>query len=106
MSYVSDTYRVFYQEKEIGCYNVFSDHTVSYSPAWGCPRDMEDELKKLGLDHEIRDRKPIKCFKSLIKEENRVDPGLSSAMGDYMFLACFSSVEEVNDFVIKLSEEY
>lgn len=45
-------------------------------------------------------------FKDHIKEENRVDPGLSSAMGDYMFLACFNTEEEVTDFVIRLSEEY
>ncbi len=74
MSYISDSYKVYFEEKEIGYYETFSDHTVSYSPAWGCPRDMEDELKKLGLDHEIRDRKPLKLFTDLIREENRV-PG-------------------------------
>ena len=48
----------------------------------------------------------LKYLKDHIKEENRVDPGLSSAMGDYMFLACFNTEEEVTDFVIRLSEEY
>ncbi|MBQ7059358.1 MAG: ATP-grasp domain-containing protein [Firmicutes bacterium] len=47
----------------------------------------------------------LRIYHDHIKEESRVDPGLSEAMGDYMFLACFPTVEEVMDFVTKLIEE-
>ena len=40
-----------------------------------------------------------------IKEEDRVDPALATDMGDYMFLACFDTVEEVNAFYERVFEE-
>ena len=62
MSYILDHYTVFYNNKIIGYYYTFSDHTVRYSPAWGCPWDMEDKLNPLGLDKEIEKKSPIKLF--------------------------------------------
>ena len=74
MSYILDHYTVFYNDKTIGYYYTFSDHTSRYSTAWGCPWDMEDKLNPLGLDKEIEKKSPIKLFSNLINDVNRV-PG-------------------------------
>ena len=34
-----------------------------------------------------------------IREEGRVDPALALDMGDYMFLACFDTQEELEAFI-------
>ncbi len=69
---ISDEYKVFYDGKIIGCYYAFSDHTVRYDTAWGCPWDMENELKELGLDMDIKGRKPVRIFAEIIRDANRV----------------------------------
>ena len=74
MSHIIDDYKVFYSDKQIGYYRTFSDGTVDYSTAWGCPWNMESELKELGLDKEIKGGKNIKVFANMIKDPNRV-PG-------------------------------
>ena len=74
MSCILDEYKVFYKDKSIGYYSIFSDNTVSYSTAWGCPWDIENELEGLGLNKEIKGKKHVKALDNLIKDSNRV-PG-------------------------------
>ena len=74
MRHIIDNYKVFYRDKEIGYYCTFSDGTVEYHTAWGCPWDIENELKELGLDKEIEGGKTVKALETLIKDSNRV-PG-------------------------------
>ena len=74
MSHIIDDYKVFYSDKQIGYYRTFSDDKVEYRTAWGCPWDIENELKELGLDKEIEGKEPIKLFVNMIKDSNRV-PG-------------------------------
>ena len=47
----------------------------------------------------------LREYAAQIREEGRVDPALATDMGDYMFLACFDTVEEVNDFYRRVFEE-
>ena len=56
MRHIIDNYKVFYRDKQIGYYRTFSDGTLEYRTAWGCPWDIENELKELGLDKEITDK--------------------------------------------------
>ena len=74
MRYITDKYKVFYNDKIIGCYYVFSDHTTDYNTGWGCPWDMEDKLKELGLDKEFEGKNSVKPFSGLINDAHRV-PG-------------------------------
>ena len=69
-----DSYTVSYKDKEVGYYNAYDDGTAAYYTAWGSPWDMEDELRELGLDKEIREGKDIKPFADIIKAGKRV-PG-------------------------------
>ena len=74
MCYITDEYTVYYNDKIIGYYHVFSNRSVDYRTAWGCPWDMEDKLKELGLDKEIEEAKSVKLFSELINAANRI-PG-------------------------------
>ena len=74
MARITDEYKVFYNDKEIGYYYVFNDDTIRYYTAWGCPWDIEKELKELGLDKEYDGKKRIRVLTAAIKEENRM-PG-------------------------------
>lgn len=40
-----------------------------------------------------------------IREEGRVDAALAADMGDYMFLGCFKTLDEVNEFLTTVFEE-
>ena len=72
--YMKDNYIVRVGERTVGGYHVFSDGSASYYTAWGCPWDIEEELRALGLDKERKTKRPMKRFSAWIKEENRV-PG-------------------------------
>ena len=74
MSWLTDEYIVKYDDREIGYYYLYSDKSSWYGTAWGCPWDIGEELKALGLDKEKSRKSPIKVFKDIIKDENRV-PG-------------------------------
>ena len=47
----------------------------------------------------------LREYAGAICEEGRVDPALATDMGEYMFLACFDTVEEVEDFYRRVFEE-
>ena len=47
----------------------------------------------------------LREYAGAIREDARVDPALATDMGDYMFLACFDTVEEVNAFYARVFEE-
>ena len=74
MSYRLDYYEVKYNDRTIGYYNVYSDHTASFYTAWGSPWDIEAELKALNLDKEQEGKKTAGLFKNVIQDANRV-PG-------------------------------
>ena len=40
-----------------------------------------------------------------MREEGRVDPALATDMGDYMFIACFDTIKEVNAFLKNVMKE-
>jgi len=68
-----NSYRVYYDDRYIGLYYVFDDGTIRYYPDSRC-KDLEKELKSLGLDKEIDTDKPLKLFTDIIDETKRV-PG-------------------------------
>ncbi|MBR5642032.1 MAG: hypothetical protein IKW92_07890 [Firmicutes bacterium] len=74
MSYIKDDYNVFYKGQLIGYYCVFSDGRKSYATGWGCPWDIGEELKSLGLDKDWEGKKHRKPFTDLIADAYRV-PG-------------------------------
>ena len=74
MSSILDKYKVFYNDKVIGYYYIYSNHKATYYTEWGCPWDMEDTLKELGLEKELQETNPLKVFTDLINDANRV-PG-------------------------------
>ena len=47
----------------------------------------------------------LDLYKDHIREEGRVDAALAADMGDYMFLSCFATLDEMNDFVRRVFEE-
>ena len=47
----------------------------------------------------------LETYKDHIREEGRVDPALATDMGDYMFLACFKTLKEMESFVAKVFKE-
>ena len=44
-------------------------------------------------------------YAAQIREEGRVDAALAADMGDYMFIACFPTLEELNRYVATILEE-
>ena len=44
-------------------------------------------------------------YAAQIREEGRVDPALATDMGDYMFIACFPTQEELQQYVSTILEE-
>ncbi len=71
----TDRYTIRMGERAIGSYYVWEDGSVSYNTGWGCPWDIEKELKELGLDRDVEQRrKPIRSLAELTEETNRV-PG-------------------------------
>ena len=65
MSSILDKYKVFYNDKVIGYYYIYSNHKATYYTEWGCPWDMEDTLKEMGLEKELQETKPLKVFTDL-----------------------------------------
>ena len=47
----------------------------------------------------------LRDYAEHIREEGRVDPALATDMGDYMFIACFATLDEVNAFLRRVLEE-
>ena len=47
----------------------------------------------------------MKKYASQIREEGRVDAALAADMGNYMFLACFPTLEELQQYVATILEE-
>ena len=47
----------------------------------------------------------LRHYRQYIREEGRVDPALATDMGDYMFLACFNTLSEVESYVSSVFEE-
>lgn len=47
----------------------------------------------------------LKKYASQIREEGRVDAALAADMGSYMFLACFPTLEELQQYVATILEE-
>ena len=71
---LSNEYKVKYRDRTVGYYYEYSDNTVNYYTEWGSPWDIEEELKALELDKEIKDGKPIQSIVSMMKKKYRV-PG-------------------------------
>ena len=72
MTYIQDSYEVIYKGKTIGYYYSFDDGTVSYTTAWGCPWDMEKELKAYDLAEEKEHTAPLPLFAGIIQDTYRV----------------------------------
>ena len=47
MARIVNNYSVRYNDKDIGTYYELSDGNIQYYPGWGCPWDIEEELKAL-----------------------------------------------------------
>ena len=74
MHHSFNSYTVLYNDRVIGYYYTYEDGTAAYSTAYGCPWDIEDELKVLCLDQDLKSTKPLRIFTDLIDDTNRV-PG-------------------------------
>ena len=92
MSHIIDDYKVFYKDKQIGYYRTFSDGTVDYSTAWGCPWDIENELKELGLQ----------LFKALL-QLGELGLGMIQRLGDNIFPVHHGGDVAFNLFVLLLT---
>ncbi|MBR4462421.1 MAG: hypothetical protein IKS51_07580 [Erysipelotrichaceae bacterium] len=73
MSYLLNRYEVRYEDKTIGYYYVYDNGKLSYTAAWGCPWDIEKELKALGLDHDFETDDSFPLFDELIDDRYRVN---------------------------------
>ena len=56
--------------------------------------------------HYVMSREDVlRVYGSCIKEAERVDAALAADMGDYMFLACFDTLDALNAFIAAVFEE-
>ena len=63
-------------------------------------------LATLGTDGGLMDAAAVRAaYAGHIVEEGPVDPALATDMGDYMFLACFPTMEEVTAFYDRVLAE-
>lgn len=70
----TDCYQVYYNDRNIGSYHVYSDNTVNYDLKRGSPWDIGEELSALGLDEKKDNVPPIKLLSGMIDDSKRV-PG-------------------------------
>lgn len=73
--YIKEEYCIYYKDEQIGYCYVMSDRRVSYYARQGEGKHMK-EIKKLGLDKDIRDvyKKDIPVIFGIRRDKNRV-PG-------------------------------
>ena len=69
-----DSYHVYFNDRNIGYYYIYQDGSSTYSTAYGCPWDIEEELKVLHLDKDHKSEKPLEIFSDLINDTKRI-PG-------------------------------
>ena len=72
MTRIKDQYQIIYNGNSIGSYSVFDNGKAAYYTGWGCPWDIEKELKALGLEKNAEDVDAVPALEKLIQEENRV----------------------------------
>lgn len=74
MPYIVDHYQITHENKYIGNYYVFSDHSYEYIvTSWEQDLvNVKDRLKELGLLKNIEQKKPIAAIENLMTEANRV----------------------------------
>ncbi len=72
MSVLMNHYKVSYKDKTIGYYYIYDDGRISYSVEWGCPWDIEDELKTLRLDQGFETDAPFPLLDEMIDDQYRV----------------------------------
>ena len=74
MAWITDEYRITYEDKYVGHYYIFNDHTYSYSVnSWENElEDIKDILKQQGLLKNIESKQPIKAIDQMIDESFRV----------------------------------
>ena len=75
MAWITDEYRITYEDKYVGHYYIFNDHTYSYSVnSWENElEDIKDILKQQGLLKNIESKQPIKAIDQMIDESFRVN---------------------------------
>ena len=74
MAWITDEYRITYEDKYVGHYYIFNDHTYSYSVnSWENElEDIKDILKQQGLLKNIESKQPIKAIDQMIDESFRI----------------------------------
>ena len=72
MRWLTNHYEIKLNGQVVGYYDTFSDDSSSYMTAYGSPWDIEEDLKKHGLQKSIESEKPIPLFADVICEKNRV----------------------------------
>ena len=74
MAWLIDEYKITYEDKYVGHYYVYDDHTYSFSV--NCWEDeiesIQDILKKKGLSKDRDTKKPIAAIEQMMKKSNRV----------------------------------
>lgn len=73
MKEILNRYRITYKDKDVGYYHQFSDGSEEYDVGWGSPWDIGEELERLGLDKEFKNKKG-NSFSAYLDERNRL-PG-------------------------------
>ena len=58
-----------------------------------------------GRNYRLSREDVLRVYAANLREEGRVDAALATDMGDYMFIACFPTMEEVESFCQKVLEQ-
>ena len=71
---IKDHYNLIHNDKFVGVYYVFDNHTYSYSVSrWESDiKDCKDLLAQMGLLKDIDSKKPVAAIEAMMKEEYRV----------------------------------
>ena len=74
MSWVIDDYKITYEDKYVGQYYVFNDHTYRYYVnSWEHEiESIKDILQQKGLLKDLDTKKPIAVIERMMQESNRI----------------------------------
>ena len=72
--YVKDRYKVSFGGRTVGHYYVYSNGSCSYTVYGMLPEELAEELAKLKLGKDLRQKRPIAAFSKFMTDENSV-PG-------------------------------
>jgi len=74
MAWITNEYRITYEDKYVGHYYIYDDHTYRfYANSWENEiESIKDILKQKGLSKDLNSEKPIAAIEQMMQESNRV----------------------------------